>query len=119
MENYQFVEIVNKNIREEVIHIVESGLNSESHSSEILNEQFKWYSSKDDYEKQIITRFIRRVYDCAAWRILHMLDEDKKYGGRFELYFIDENTNEKTLFIDPPNLDELHELYEPEFREKT
>ncbi len=118
MKNDEFVEIINKHIREDVVRIVESDLNSSNHSSKILDEQCKWYSDKSDNEKQIIKKFIRRVYDCAAWRILHMLDDDKEYGGRFELYFVDDDTNEKTLFIDPPNLYELHELYEPEFREE-
>ena len=80
-----------------------------------MNELLKWYDTKDDNERQIITKLIKRVYDCAAWRILHMMDDGKEYYGRFELCFIDDKTNEKTQFIDPPNLDELHELYEPEF----
>lgn len=117
MNNYEFVEIINTEIKKTVVKMVEEDLNEciNSDNYPILKELSQWYNTKDDVEKLIITKLIKNVYDNAAWRILHMLDEDREYGGRFELYFIDNNTNEKTLFIDPPHLEELHELYESEF----
>lgn len=117
MNNYEFVEIINTEIKKTVVKMVEEDLNEciNSDNYPILKELSQWYNTKDDVEKLIITKLIKNVYDNAAWRILHMLDEDREYGGRFELYFIDNNTNEKTLFIDPPHLEELHELYELEF----
>lgn len=117
MNNYEFVEIINTEIKKTVVKMVEEDLNECINSDKypILKELSQWYNTKDDVEKLIITKLIKNVYDNAAWRILHMLDEDREYGGRFELYFIDNNTNEKTLFIDPPHLEELHELYELEF----
>lgn len=116
MDNHEFVDIINTKIRDRVVRIVEEDLKNEDQKREILKELSDWYSGKDEAERQIITKFIRRVYDCAAWRILHMLDNGFQYGGSFELSFTDDATGEKTQMIDPPDLYELHELYEPEFR---
>lgn len=117
MNNYDFVELINSKTRDEVVRIVEQDLDNPSVSrSTILNELSDWYNTKDDSGRQLVTKLIKRVYDCAAWRILHLLDSGRDHGGRFELCFIDDETGEKIQFIDPPDLEELHELYEPEFR---
>lgn len=90
MNSYDFVELVNSKTRDEVVRIVEQYLDSPSVSSfTILNELSDWYNAKDDSERQLVTKLIKRVYDCAAWRILHLLDSGRDHGGRFELCFID------------------------------
>lgn len=67
MNSYDFVELVNSKTRDEVVRIVEQYLDSPSVSSfTILNELSDWYNAKDDSERQIVTKLIKRVYDCAA-----------------------------------------------------
>ena len=117
MNNEEFVGLINKNVRKTVVGIVESDLRDLSADNKILKELSEWYNKKDDAEKEIIGKLITRVYDCAAWRILMTLDSGNKYGGDFELYFKDNSSGEKISLIDPPVLDELHELYTPEFNE--
>lgn len=116
MNNYEFVEIINTKIKNDVVDITEKELNDSSSKYELLKELSEWYAGKDEAERQTITKLIRNVYDHAAWRILCLLDDETKYGGRFELCFVDDDTNEKTQMIDPPNLYDLHDLYEHDFK---
>jgi len=118
MDNMKFVSFINENVRESVVNIVEEDLNSIAIKNDYLNELSIWYNQTSSLEKQIIKKLLYRVYDCAAWKILSVLDNDKFFGGRFELIYVNELTGEKSSLIDPPYLDELHDLYEPLFKEK-
>ena len=68
MNAIEFVEMLNNRVRNSVVSIVESDLESPNCNYETLLQLSKWYNSKDQYEKQVIHSLITRVYDCAAFR---------------------------------------------------
>ncbi len=118
MNNYDFVSYINTKVRESVVNIVENDLNN-SIDNDLLRSLSEWYCEKDSIEKEIIKKFIYRVFDCSAWRILYILDNGRLFDGEFELVFKDKVTDQTISLIDPPHLDDLHDLYVPIFRENN
>ncbi|MBO5376885.1 MAG: hypothetical protein J6A41_00695 [Ruminiclostridium sp.] len=117
MNSEQFVEILNKNVRESVLKIVVSDLENTDSSYSKLVALSTWYNSKDDIEKKNILNLITRVYDCAAFRFLCMLDSvayRTEPGSYYELYHVCKDGKE--LLINPENSDELHDLYVADFK---
>lgn len=119
MDNIRFVEIINTNVRESAIQIVKADLENTESKYPIIADLAKWYSSKNQDEKEIISNLITRVYDCAAFRILCMLDGvsyRESLDSSFELNYIEGDS--KTKLIDPERFDELHDLYQADFKVK-
>ena len=112
MNAIEFVEMLNNRVRNSVVSIVESDLESPNCNYETLLQLSKWYNSKDQYEKQVIHSLITRVYDCAAFRFLCMLDGSAFRLGLdsyYELNYFD--GIQKTSSID-----DLHDYYVADFK---
>ena len=119
MNSEQFVEILNENVRDSVLRIVTSDLENADTKYKKLVDLSTWYNSKDEVEKQLITDLITRVYDCAAFRFLCMLDGvafRTESGACYELYHISKDG--KVSLIDNKNSDELHDLYVADFKKQ-
>lgn len=118
MNAMEFVEMLNSRVRNSVINIVESDLESPNCNYKALLQLSEWYNSKDQHEKQIIHSLITRVYDCAAFRFLCMLDGSafrSDLEAYYELNYFD--GNQKTVLVDSESMDDLHDYYVAEFKE--
>lgn len=117
MNAIEFVEMLNNRVRNSVVSIVESDLESPNCNYETLLQLSKWYNSKDQYEKQVIHSLITRVYDCAAFRFLCMLDCSAFRLGLdsyYELNYFD--GIQKTSIVDSESIDDLHDYYVADFK---
>ncbi len=117
MDAIEFVEMLNDRVRKSVISIVKSDLETPNCDYKTLLQLSKWYNSKDQYEKQIIHSLITRVYDCAAFRFLCMLDGSAfriESDAYFELNHFD--GTEKISIVNSESYEELHDYYVAEFK---
>lgn len=106
MNAIEFVEMLNNRVRNSVVSIVESDLESPNCNYETLLQLSKWYNSKDQYEKQAIHSLITRVYDCAAFRL--------GLDSYYELNYFD--GIQKTSIVDSESIDDLHDYYVADFK---
>ena len=104
MNAIEFVEMLNNRVRNSVVSIVESDLESPNCNYETLLQLSKWYNSKDQY-------------DCAAFRFLCMLDGSAFRLGLdsyYELNYFD--GIQKTSIVDSESIDDLHDYYVADFK---